>query len=52
MCECQQQYCFGCGRCRVLVAAIYLCQECYADWLRLTPARLRDREMTPKEAHA
>jgi hypothetical protein len=45
-------YCVGCGRFRVLVAVILLCTECYGDWLRLTPVRLRDREMMPREAHA
>jgi len=44
-------YCVGCGRLRKLLDRIFLCSECYADWLRLTPARLRDRSMMPEEAH-
>lgn len=47
MCECQKRYCFGCGKRRELVAGILLCGECYADWLRLAPGRLRGQE----EAH-
>jgi hypothetical protein len=47
MCECQRQYCFGCGKVRALVEPIKLCRECYDDWLRLTPGRLRDREVMP-----
>jgi hypothetical protein len=52
MCECQLRYCFGCGRYRVLIRPLAMCEECCTDWLRLTPARLRGREMTPEEAHA
>jgi len=49
---CMNRYCFGCGRFRVLIEPMLMCCECYEDWLRLTPARLRDRNMTPEEAHA
>ena len=42
---CQQQYCVGCGGFRVLIARIWICAECYEDWLRLAPARLRDQQL-------
>lgn len=34
---CVKRYCVGCGNVRVLVLAIYLCTDCYRDWLRLAP---------------
>lgn len=46
------RYCFGCGRFRALIAVIFLCPDCYDDWLRATPARLRDKAMMPGEARA
>lgn len=52
MCECQERYCFGCGRRQILIEPAKMCSECYVDWLRLTPGRLRDREMTPEVARA
>jgi hypothetical protein len=46
---CQQRYCVGCGEFRVLIAQILICTECYADWLRATPPRLRDRALAAGE---
>jgi len=46
---CQQQYCVGCGKFRELIARILICAECYGDWLRATPARLRDAQLTDEE---
>jgi hypothetical protein len=49
---CQEQYCVGCGRFRVLITRILICRQCYDDWLRLAPGRYRDRELMSEEEHA
>jgi hypothetical protein len=48
----RERYCVGCGRTRVLVAAILLCRDCYGDWLALASARPPQGDLGMRRAHA